>query len=157
MHRGILPCWPSHAALRAPIRLQHLSVPGSRPAPVPEPVLGTAALPEERLCRCCRSDAGTALSTLLPAIWPSPADPDLAAGTGALNPPSQQTQQTPTAHCHHHHLRSLRSRTGGEALGPFCCHGLVFIAPQLAEAAWGWPRCLPSSLQQTPLHTQLLH
>lgn len=150
MHGGILPCWPSHAALQAPSRPQHLRVPGRRPAPVPEPVLGTAAVPEERLCRCCRSDAGTAGSTLLPAIWPPPADPASAAGTGALNPPSQQT---PTARCHHHHLSS--SSIGGEALGPFCCHGLVFIAPQ-AKAAWGWPCCLPFFLKQPSLHTQLL-
>lgn len=151
MHGGILPCWASHAALRALSHLQHLRVPGSRPVPVPEPVLGTAAVPEERLCCCCQSDTGTARSTLLPAIWPPPADPASAARTGALNPPPQQT---PTARCHHHHLRS--SSTRGEALGPFYCHGLVFIVPQ-AKAAWGWPCCFPSFLQQTPLHTQLLH
>lgn len=97
LHGGILPCWPCHAALRAPSRPQHLSVPGSRPAPVPEPVLGTAALPEERLCRCCRSDAGTARSTMLPAIWPPPADPASArpkspipANPNSLPPPPSQ-------------------------------------------------------------------
>lgn len=59
MHRGILPCWPCRANLRAPSFPRHLSVPGSRPAPVPEPALGTATLPEERLCSLlpvCRRD-----------------------------------------------------------------------------------------------------
>lgn len=58
MHGGIPPCRPCHAAPWALSLLQHLSIPGSRLAPVPEPALGTATLPEERLCRllpvCCR-------------------------------------------------------------------------------------------------------
>lgn len=58
MHGGVPPCRPCGAAPWALSLLQHLSIPGSRLAPVPEPALGTATLPEERLCRllpvCCR-------------------------------------------------------------------------------------------------------
>lgn len=52
-------CRLCHATPRAPSLPRHLSVPGSRLAPVPEPALGTATLPEERPCPLlpvCRRD-----------------------------------------------------------------------------------------------------
>lgn len=71
MHRGVPPCWPCCVVLWAPSLLRHLRVPGSRLAPVPEPVLGSDTLPEESLCLSlpvCRRDGHR---TLLLAIWPS--------------------------------------------------------------------------------------